>query len=326
MRSKTKVTLDKKTILGLIKHNISNDEVLEIFELNDGWFNTAYKIKFTNKFSCVLKVGPPIDSEIMSYEANMMEAEIACMNLISENTLIPCPKILFSDLTRNVIPYQFFFMEYIQGETWANQKDKISSQQNDSILKQLGKITAVINSYKGEGFGYFNLDRKFDSWFDALYWMCSLLFKDALKYKIDLPLEEADFLRLLEKFKFSLDEVKQPKLIHWDLSPANIFVRENNSEYELTGVIDFERAIWGDPLMENILFDLNDINIPYFDGYNENLLETQNQKIRRLLYNMYLCLVMVIEDGPRDYDDKGSVKWAYEELEKCFKILNAQGV
>ena len=293
-------------------------------------FNTAYKIQFINNKSCVLKVGPPIDAEIMSYETNLMESEIACMNLVADNELINSPKVLFSDITREVIPYQYFFMEYLEGESWANQKDNINDKQNYSILFQLGRLTAVINSYEGESFGYFNLDKKFDSWYDAFHWMCSLLFKDAIRYDVNLPLSDIHFFSLLEKYKLNFDEVKKPQLIHWDLWHANIFVKSINDDYTvnddytLTGVIDFERAIWGDPLMENVIFDINDENKPYFEGYKQNLLSTPNQKTRRLFYNMYLCLVMVIEDGPREYRDKSSVKWASEELEKSFKLLSAQ--
>ncbi|MCJ8311552.1 MAG: aminoglycoside phosphotransferase family protein [Saccharospirillaceae bacterium] len=327
MISNTKIHLDKKTILELTKLNISSDDVLEIIELKDGWFNTAYLIEFVNEFSCVLKVGPPIDADIMNYEINMMASEVACLKLVSSNIKIPSPKILFSDLSRSVIQYQYFFMDYLEGKSWDKLKSKLSDHQNNSISHQLGELTAAINSYESDFFGYFNLEPKFEMWYETFRSMCLFLFKDALKYKVLLPINESTFLSVLSRYKSSFDEVKKAKLIHWDLSGPNIIIRKlSENNYSLTGVIDFERALWADPLMENILFDINNKNKAYFEGYKHNLLTTANQTIRRIFYNMYLCLIMVIEDGPRNYDDKSSVTWAFTELKKNFKLLNDQNI
>jgi len=37
-----------------------------------------------------------------------------------------------------------------------------------------------------------------------------------------------------------------PQLVHWDAWDANFFVKDG----KITGILDFERALWADPLME----------------------------------------------------------------------------
>ena len=43
--------------------------------------------------------------------------------------------------------------------------------------------------------------------------------------------------------------------------------------------------------------------------------------VRRIFYNIYLDLIMIIEDGPRQFDDKRSVKWAQERLQRDMNML-----
>ena len=46
----------------------------------------------------------------------------------------------------------------------------------------------------------------------------------------------------------ALDEVQSPRLVHWDLWDGNVFV--DPATAQITGISDFERSLWGDPLME----------------------------------------------------------------------------
>lgn len=42
------------------------------------------------------------------------------------------------------------------------------------------------------------------------------------------------------------DEVTVPRLVHWDLRAGNVLVEQER----ITGLIDFERCLWGDVRME----------------------------------------------------------------------------
>jgi len=44
----------------------------------------------------------------------------------------------------------------------------------------------------------------------------------------------------------ALRDVTEPRLLHWDLWDGNVLRKEGR----VSGIVDFERAIWGDPLME----------------------------------------------------------------------------
>ena len=86
---------------------------LESNELTDGWYNTAYAITLNNDGKTVLKVSPPADASILSYERDIMRTEVEVMRLVESNPLIPVPQITFADFSCDRIPYAYYFMEYI---------------------------------------------------------------------------------------------------------------------------------------------------------------------------------------------------------------------
>ena len=72
---------------------------------------------------------------------------------------------------------------------------------------------------------------------------------------------------------------------------------------KISGIIDFERALWADPLMEYYFSDFMN-NKDFCAGYGINLNELdENSKIRRKLYNLYLYLVLKIECYYSNYID-----------------------
>ena len=62
----------------------------------------------------------------------------------------------------------------------------------------------------------------------------------------------------------------------------------------------------------------------YFEGYGRDLLATPAHRLRRIFYNIYLDLIMIIEDGPRQYDDKRGVAWAQERLRRDLGMLRSR--
>ena len=321
MESKTKVQMSHAEIQQLVGRAFGGAEIVSCREMTDGWFNTAYHITMNHENrQTVLKVGPPAEAEILSYEKNLLCAEVETMRLVCEKPGIPVPHICFDDFSRNCLPYDYYFMEFIEGTPWNKIRNKLSEDQNNAIEYQLGRITAKIHQFTHTVFGYYAFGREFENWTDAFCWMCELLFADATCYDIDLELTEGEFFEKFNEHRGIFAEVMQPKLVHWDLWAGNIFIRFDDDAPTIAGIVDFERALWGDPLMESYAGRLGGIS-HYIDGYGEDIFATQSQRLRRIFYNIYLDLIMIIEDGPRQYDDKSSVAWARERLQRDLKML-----
>ncbi len=321
MESKTKVKLSPATIQKLVDHAFGDISLHSVRELTDGWFNTAYHLTLGDgRRQTVLKVGPPADAAVLTYEKDILRAEVETMKLVTSDPAIPVPRIAFHDFSRSRLPYDYYFMEFVSGTTWDNIRDGLSPDQNNSIEYQLGQITAHINAIEGSSFGYYAFGHDFDKWPDAFHWMCTNLFEDARRYQIELELTAQEFFDAFDEHHAIFSEITRPQLVHWDLWAGNIFITITDHAPKIEGIVDFERALWGDPLMESYLGRLR--GIPhYIAGYGTDILATPAQRLRRIFYNIYLHLIMIIEDGPRQFDDKGSVKWAQERLREDIKML-----
>jgi len=86
--------------------------------------------------------------------------------------------------------------------------------------------------------------------------------------------------------------------VHWDLWDANVFVDPDTRG--VTGVIDFERVLWADPLMEAQFLGKR-AHDSIVEAYGTRLFDHDGATARRQLYDLYLYLVMVIECSYRNY-------------------------
>ncbi len=305
----------------LVNHAFGESPLISVRELTDGWFNTAYHITMGNDpVQTVLKVGPPAEAAILTYEKNVLRAEVQAMKLVATDPHIPMPRVSFDDFSRTHLPYDYYFMDFIEGATWDKIRDTLSPEQNNIIEYQLGQITARINAFEGTSFGYYASGPEFDNWPDAFHWMCASLYADARRFQIALELSEREFFDKFAEHHAIFASVTRPQLVHWDLWAGNIFITYNEDTPKIEGIVDFERVLWGDPLMEAYPGRLHGID-NYLAGYGQDILAAPSQRLRRIFYNIYLDLIMIVEDGPRQYDDKGSVKWAQECLHRNIKML-----
>jgi len=99
----------------------------------------------------------------------------------------------------------------------------------------------------------------------------------------------------------SLDEVREPRLVHWDSWDSNIFVANGH----VCGLIDFERALWADPLMEAPFRGLTWGGVTdAMRGYGKSEF-TPAELSRCWMYTLHLGLVMETECAYRHYPGDG---------------------
>jgi len=74
-----------------------------------------------------------------------------------------------------------------------------------------------------------------------------------------------------------LDEIQQPRLLHGDLWLFNILVRRNADGPDITGILDADRAWWGDPLADWTLFVLSKSASPENQPFHAVFWQTYGQ-------------------------------------------------
>ena len=113
--SKTKYEASEAEIRELFSfHKVGN--VSDTAPLGNGEFNAAYKVICDNGIAYALKIAPPTGSKVLSYEKNMMEAEVFWYSRMHEKTDILCPEVYVSDFSKKIIKSDCFIMEMMQSK------------------------------------------------------------------------------------------------------------------------------------------------------------------------------------------------------------------
>ena len=143
----------------------------------------------------------------------------------------------------------------------------------------------------------------------------SLIHIYARRLQIDLQMPEEEILRLLERDREYFEPVKEPCFVHWDLWAGNVFVENGR----ITGLIDFERCLWADPLME-VGFRTYGLFPPFLEGYGRKSL-TKEEFRRAEWYDVYLFLIACLECDYRQYDTRDTYIWGTGMLRKWIQEL-----
>lgn len=319
IKSVTKNRQTEENLIKMVKKAFGEQvNITEYKELTEGCCNVAYKMKLSNGIKTILKIAPNTNVTLMSCEKELMKTEVTAMKLATEKNLVRVAKVYAYDDSCTICNGKYFFMEVIDGDSFYNLRDSIKEEEKALIRKQTGEALKQINSVKNKKFGHFCLESlQYDIWFDAFYSMVAAICEDGKKANVDVGVPYNEILKKLKTEQDLFEEVKEASFLHYDSWNGNIFVKDNH----ITGIIDWERAMWADPLMED-QFRKHEVNEDFLQGYGINQL-TDKEKRRCLWYDVYLYLIMMIEGTYRNYETNEQYIWVkglflpiWEELSK----------
>jgi aminoglycoside phosphotransferase (APT) family kinase protein len=314
----TKNKLNDATLNHLIQTSFPERTLMEWAELTEGFFNIAYLVRFKDGEELILKIAPDASMEVMTHEINIMFSEVDSMQMIKHQGIIPVPEVVLADFSRSIIPSDYFFMRKLPGSSFQSQVEALSQEDRDKINCKVGAMNRQINEITGVKFGYYGQkDKQGASW----YLVFSSILKDAVndagRKSIALPVEEKELFSLLAEDEVLFNEVSVPRFVHWDLWAGNVFVKDG----QITGLIDFERCLWGDIYME-VGFRSCFQNPAFIQGYGIEELSASEQR-RILWYDIYLFVISCLECDYRGYDTRDTYQWGCSMLlETVGKIRN----
>lgn len=293
----TKGALTEAMIKRMVRQAFGSD-ALEMEELKEGYFNIAYRIRLDGR-QVVLKIAPPKDVPVLTYEKNIMFSEVDSMKMVAERTKVPVPKILFHDSSGDIADREYFFMEMLRGQSLSGLQDRLSDSHRQDIYRALGGYNREMNQLQGEKFGYYGqTDRQGDNWYEVFRSMILDVYADAARKDIEIPAARETVLQMLEQDRPCFETVRIPRFVHWDIWAGNVFIADNKIE----GIIDFERCLWADPLME-AGFRKHEYNKAFYEGYGITELSGE-EKRRAKWYDAYLALIWCVEGEYRMYETR----------------------
>ena len=274
-----------------------------------GKFNTSYFVSLDGR-EFVLRIAPPKDAVFVFYERDMMLQEAGIHRLLLQETTVPVAAIIAFDDSHEVIERNFILMERLPGQPLSA---SFFVEQN-RVLRQVGEALAQTHRLTAEQYGYLGEHAPMlpqSTWIEAFQVMWRKLIEDVVAVGYYSDEECSQLLDLLDKHLSLFDREVPASLLHMDVWGQNILIDNSGN---LTGLVDWDRALWGDPEIEFAVLDYCGISQPAFwEGYGQQRDHSNAAQIRTLFYLLYeLQKYIVIRHGRSD--DPGSARQYKEQV------------
>jgi fructosamine-3-kinase len=241
----------------------------------------------------VLRIAPPDAVGFLFYERLMMRQEPALHALIRAQTSLPVAAIAGHDFGRELVPLDYLLMEALPG-TPMSDAPWLTGAHRRRALRQVGWYLRELHALTASDclgvaqYGYLGAHRPMQAqstWAEAFGVMWNLLLDDVVACGAYRP-SEGDLMRaLFERFRGHFEHPVTSRLLHMDVWSQNVLVDRNG---DVTGLVDFDRALWGDVEIEFAVLDYCGFSEPAFwEGYGVPRDESPEAALRRTFYLLY---------------------------------------
>lgn len=268
----------------------------------------------------VVKTGVPDDDpSLLRYERSLLRAEIDFLERAAALPDVPSPRVLLTDSTRRHTQLDVMVTDLRPGVSWQTSRSEMGPDATRRAGETVGKAFAQLHTVTARRFGYPESGSGLGgaTWPEAFATMTEALLDDSARWDV-----EVDADRVREAVRSSSDALAQvdtPCMVHMDLWPGNVIL--DPATGEVTGIVDFERGLYADPLMDFVgaePFLTGPLSPDLLAGYAAagghlpvdasagTATEFTVEADRRItLYRLYLTLLMTIEVIPRQFDWEG---------------------
>jgi fructosamine-3-kinase len=287
------MTFSTDTLAKMVLAHLNADPPsLRFTPVRTGKHNTSFWVD-SDRGRFVLRIAPPDDAGFLFYERLMMRQEPDLHALIRAHTSIPVAEVVGHDFSRTRIERDYLLMRALPG-TPLSDVPGFTRTQFDRALEQVGQHllqlhTLTASEHLGDpGYGYLGAHRPMEpqpTWTAAFRVMWNKLLDDVVACG-SYTAEEAQALRdLLELHIAHFERPVSARLLHMDVWSQNILV---DGAGNVTGLVDFDRALWGDVEIEFAVLDYCGISEPpFWEGYGAERDTSPAAMIRRQFYLLY---------------------------------------
>ena len=276
------------------RHLPEADGAVTLERIRTGKFNTSYFVRAGGE-DLVLRIAPPSDAVFCFYERDMMKQEPGIHRLLREKTTVPVARVLALDESHETIDRDYLLMERLPGTALSDGP----ACDPDRVLEEVGRCLAEVHALTAEAYGYLGEHRPMEpqpTWAEAFRVMWGRLIDDIAATGHYDAAEAKRLVGLLDAHRAAFDRPVEASLLHMDIWSQNLLV---DGEGRLSGIVDWDRALWGDPEIEFAVLDYCGISRPAFwRGYGRRRDTSRDARVRGVFYFLYeLQKYIVIRHG-----------------------------
>ncbi len=298
-------------------------ERLAFEPIRTGKHNTSYFVRGAGE-ELVLRISPPDDAGFLFYERRMMAQEPQLHALLRAETSVPVAEIVAYDDSRTLVDRDYLLMDRLPGT--ALSEAALSKSRVDDVLEQVGVYLAQMHALVADRYGYLGNHRPMQpqpTWSEAFAVMWNKLLDDVVACG-GYTLEEADAMRrLLDVYRPHFEHEAPASLLHMDVWSQNILVDRAG---RVTGLVDLDRALWGDPEIEFAVLDYCGISEPAFwRGYGRDRDTSFSAQIRARFYLLYEVQKYIVIRIWRRNDPDQALQYKRQSFELTRPLVQALG-
>ncbi len=285
-------SFDTATLDALVRQHIPDASGLHFTPIGTGKHNTSYWVD-GDRERLVLRLAPPDETGLLFYERQMMRQEPELHALIRAHTSIPVAGVVAYDFRRALIDRDYLLLTRLPG-TPLSEASLLSRARLSHVLRQVGGYLHQLHGLTAprclgvDAYGYLGAHHPMKpqpTWVAAFEVMWNKLLDDVVACGC-YSIAEAQALRdLFDRHREHFDRPVSSSLLHMDIWSQNILVDTGGNA---SGLVDFDRALWGDVEIEFAVLDYCGISTSAFwNGYGARRDESPAAQIRRQFYLLY---------------------------------------
>lgn len=297
-----------------------NCQVESANELSGGLYNNTYSLEIKGMGRLILRVGPAQARQYKS-ECNLLRCEYASLPYFAPVASL-LPTTLMADFTHQLIDRDYLFQSFIDGEQWAKVNKFLTFDEKQVLFRQLGSLTKLIHSVKGQQFNYSFTGPTFQTWSAAVSARLESMLLDFEECHLKTESLKA-LIAIVQSHSAVLEEIAQPSLLHGDLWLVNLLIKRIEDVPAIVGLIDNDRASWGDPLADWTMFLMERNSamerLDFWHTYPQSI-SSPHIHFRKQVYYGCHCGAVLLEQFR--LHRLSEMEQTYQELRVVVEILN----
>ena len=245
-------TLEPHLVLGIANEVLPQFGFTSFSESTGGNFNTCYIVSTDKGQRVVLRLAPASDSVIYRHEIQLLRREATLLDLLPSQWY-SVPKVLYRDFTNSTMQRDIVIHTYLTGKLWSNSSKLSLLKHEVRLWEEILSIADYLKDNRAPKFGFPPPAKGFTRWSEAVRDLFEGLLSDLSRHNLLFD-KAASLCEIVDEAAPALAEITVPRLVHGDLWPKNVLL-SNVRIPHITGILDWERSYWGDPLSSWILIN-----------------------------------------------------------------------
>jgi aminoglycoside phosphotransferase (APT) family kinase protein len=258
--------------------------------------------------------------QITEQPRHKFRTEKIAYDLLSASEL-PVPEVFVLDESRALAPTAFLITTRLPGETVYESWPGLDRRAREQIAFEAGRCQARLHQHTLPAFGGLSelAAGGFPTWKAYLEDSVARHVRQARQQELLDAAATARIERLLTRFEALMAAVTIASLLHRDYHFENILQQAGR----ITGIIDFEWAMAGDPAfdcrIDETLAECSGSVGPFYAGYASLSPLSEQHRLKVDFYRLLLCLECIAGWGR----DPAAAEWMPGEYRRLFELLPA---